>query len=144
MFQEESLQLLSYRELQALAKENSIPANKKKDEIIRLLLAKKATHLSNPVTPFKAAEAVEVLISSIEAPKREECEAVFEGTPISATADIEDNEQFPFIQDDPIVRNLTDSFANGLHLKGLPSPQGKKTVFEDTVLSPANYLINWG
>lgn len=212
-YSEQELSALTYREIQAIAKTMGIPANKKKDELIVLILGgpvqdeesvdgtipEIVVDNSNEeavvpaVTPAKRGKKAAVtpaptatklsLRSSARTPAPEQIAAV--ETPVvheSSQKEViqtpaaeefvfdaeapaeeyyqeeyqyydnagEEEEQEPSeeTEDTSIINNLVKSFAAGIHLNGLPTPQGKKTIFEaETPVvnsTGGGYFVNWG
>ncbi len=146
---------LSYRELQTEAKKHSIPANKKKEELIRLLTALELSSqdteagvtaildsMENEVVPEvvvepAAAEPVKMAAKSKKASKK----TPIETAPIAAAVVVE---EAPVEEEQELteVEELSEHL-NDMKLKGIATPQGKKTVFE--LSSPDfKYLVNWG
>lgn len=104
---EESLSALSYRELQAIAKTHGIPANKKKDDIIQMILATNTSQESTAAVDEEAGDASEVVSSP------------------TVTNEITEKEP-------STVDVLTEVFSSVMKLNGVATPQGKKTVFSAT------------
>ncbi len=149
---------LSYRELQTEAKKHSIPANKKKEELIRLLTALELSSqdteagvtaildsMENEVVPEvvvepAAAEPVKMAAKSKKASKK----TPIETAPIAAAVVDVEVEEAPVEEEQELteVEELSEHL-NDMKLKGIATPQGKKTVFE--LSSPDfKYLVNWG
>ncbi len=133
----ESLNALSYRELQAKAKTFGIAANKKKEVLIELLIEQSEETASAPV------EEEQISASSPEVAVIEQ-ETIVPAVEIVETPVEEEQEE-----DEDVVdpEELNEMFSS-MKLKGIPTPTGKKTVFkaadgqEDS--EATNAKINWG
>jgi hypothetical protein len=131
---------LSYRELQGHAKQHGIPANKKKEELIRLLT--EAT-TSSPAVPV-AGPAPVVVTPVVQEEVVKEEEDVFAlqvlDNMIEEEEDVAADEESPV---DEVLDQLMEGIE-GLKLRGLPTPAGKKTVFEESESDANEYKCNWG
>ncbi len=130
---------LSYRELQGHAKQHGIPANKKKEELVRLLT--EATAASTTVAPAPepvAPVVVEVPVVVNEPVKEAEVEEdVFA---LKVLDNMMEDEEAAVIDE---MDELMDGIE-GMKLRGLPTPSGKKTIFEDSESDSNEYQCNWG
>lgn len=177
VYTQDALSAMTYRELQAIAKEFGVPANKKKDDLIVLI----AEASSAPLSPEEGSVVAEIgnddadvqvpqptiniqlfasvpFMASEEASKDAKTNVVIKEVEYDAEAPTEDGED---VFDKPIrtqkvqqdsaqtgasISTLIDSFSSAMRLQGLPTPQGKKTIFEaeTPVTNSAGYRVNWG
>lgn len=160
VYSDDSLSAMTYREIQAIAKSMGIPANKKKDEIVSLIMKSSSASIGESsviaieeenignVESIALAESavsaapipVECVASTATAEKtpprvmRTPAPAV-EKTPYKDdNVDKEDLENYSQeIQEKAEIsqmNNLVESFSNIVRLNGLPTPQGNKTIFD--------------
>lgn len=168
VYTEEVLSAMTYRELQAIAKEYGVPANKKKDELISLI-AEASAASSSPEEGLVAAEANNAE-NEAQLPQPSINIQLFASVPVMATEKlpktIEVDTEASIVEsedvfDKPIgkqivrqesteagtsISSLIDSFSSAMRLQGLPTPQGKKTIFEaeTPVTNGTGYRVNWG
>lgn len=176
VYTEEALSAMTYRELQTIAKEYGVPANKKKDDLIVLIAEASAA----PSSPEEGAVVAELgneeaepevalpqptinvqLFASVPfmaSEKDTKTAIAIKETEFDAEAALEDGEEVfdkpnrkETAQQDSAdtgasISSLIDSFSSAMRLQGLPTPQGKKTIFEaeTPVTNGAGYRVNWG
>lgn len=154
-YSEDSLSAMTYREIQAIAKTMGIPANKKKDEIITLIMKSLPTSAEQPSDVTTNEEKVHIIesvavaepIQCAETPAKKSKGIASTARPATAAktphpavhtpAPVTEekapfNEESDEIEDaevDTEVAHIVKSFSNIVRLKGLPMPQGTKTIF---------------
>lgn len=126
---------LSYRELQGHAKQHGIPANKKKDELIRLLT--EATNTGSTEPNQEEHEVENIDLASLDKMINEEEDVVA----------VDDNEEEDNVDDAEV--DAVDELCgclDDMKLKGIPTPEGKKIVFEEATSEDEQevYRCNWG
>jgi hypothetical protein len=174
VYTEDALSAMTYRELQAIAKEFGVPANKKKDDLIALIAEASAA----PSSPEEGSAVAEIgnddadvqvpqptiniqLFASVPFMASEEASktnVAIKEVELDAEAPTEDGEdvfdksirkqnvQQDSAQTGASISSLIDSFSSAMRLQGLPTPQGKKTIFEaeTPVTNGTGYRVNWG
>lgn len=125
------LDSLSYRELQAKAKKHNIPANKKREELIRMLKScyEGVSHVE--------ASFDESVLQSFSINIKEESFSQQNDVP-------EENQAAPPVQAN-LMDRLAETLSSTLVLKGVATPKGKKTLFNFDDFSPQiKHFVNWG
>lgn len=157
---------LSYRDIQARAKELGIAANKKREVLIEAILEAEGSTSVEPETVesipavIEAEEVVAEPEPVVQAPIEVVQEPVVAPEPVSVEVEQVENvldlslEYFDSLPENPEddeeefhecdAGDLIDAFE-GMQLRGIPNPSGVKTVFElAEEPSEAAPKIDWG